>query len=103
MRRSIFLHAIHRYALQEAVDLPVNGLIPYEGFEDLLERRYEQAIAAFLLAEKKEGANSGIATLSPTCMNKSPIKRSPTKCADRCEAAEAIAGCFASARPMNIR
>lgn len=62
VRASMFLHALHRYALQEAADLPVSGLIPYEGYEDLLERRFEQAIAAFLRTERREGPNSGIAS-----------------------------------------
>ena len=43
----MFLHAIYRYALQEAADLPGTGLIPFDGFKDLMERRFEQAIASF--------------------------------------------------------
>jgi hypothetical protein len=47
VRALIFLHHIYRYLLQESSDLPGTGLIPFEGFTDLMERRFEQAIAAF--------------------------------------------------------
>jgi hypothetical protein len=62
VRASIFLHALYRYSLQEAPDLPVTGLIPFDGFEDLLERRFEQAITRFLAASRAEGPNSALAS-----------------------------------------
>lgn len=62
VRASMFLHAIYRYRVQESPDLPQTGLIPFDGFEDLLGRRFEQAIARFLKAQQQEGANSAIAS-----------------------------------------
>lgn len=59
VRASMFLHAIHRYALVDAADVPATGLIPFEGVEDLLHRRFEPAIAAFrarLSADGPQGA-----------------------------------------------
>ena len=47
VRASIFLHALYRYAIQDAADVPPTGKIPFDGFGDLMERRYEQALAAF--------------------------------------------------------
>lgn len=47
VRASLFLHAIYRYALQEAPDLPTTGPISVEGVRDLLDRKFEQAISAF--------------------------------------------------------
>ena len=41
----MFLHTIYRYRLQDSPDLPAGGVIPFEGFTDLMERRFEQAIA----------------------------------------------------------
>ena len=38
------------------------GLIPFAGFMDLMERRYEQAIAAFLEAMRRDGPNGAIAS-----------------------------------------
>ncbi len=58
----MFLHAIYRYHLQESSDLPATGLIPFEGFEDLLGRRFEPAISAFLQKQKESGPNSAIAS-----------------------------------------
>ena len=40
----MFLHAIYRYRLQDSPDLPSGGVIPFGGFVDLMERRFEQAI-----------------------------------------------------------
>src|SRR4051794_29879577 len=46
VRASMFLHAIYRYDLQDRGDLPDRGLIPFDGFEDLMERRVEEGSAA---------------------------------------------------------
>ncbi len=62
VRASMFLHAIYRYALQDAPDLPPTGLVPFEGFTDLLGRRFEQAIAAFLAEMRRGGPNRAIAS-----------------------------------------
>jgi galactokinase/mevalonate kinase-like predicted kinase len=62
VRASMFLHALYRYRLQESASLPTTGLIPFEGFEDLLARRFEQAIAAFRGAARREGLNSALAS-----------------------------------------
>src|SRR5829696_5258625 len=55
VRASMFLHAIYRYALQEAPDLRDTGHVPFDGFKDLMERRFEQAIASFRAAMSREG------------------------------------------------
>ncbi len=47
VRALMFLQTIHRYVLQESPELPATGLIPFDGFIDLMDRRFEQAIAAF--------------------------------------------------------
>ncbi len=62
VRASMFLHALYRYRLQEAPDLAETGLIPYDGFEALLARRFEQAIASFLAATGRDGPNSALAS-----------------------------------------
>ncbi len=45
VRASLFLHAIYRYEIQDDPAIRGTGLIPFSGFMDLMERRYEQAIA----------------------------------------------------------
>ncbi|RUL89384.1 UTP--glucose-1-phosphate uridylyltransferase [Tautonia sociabilis] len=62
VRASLFLHALYRYAVQDAPDLPATGYIPAEGVEDLMQRRFEQAISAFRLAQKKDGPNGTVAS-----------------------------------------
>jgi galactokinase/mevalonate kinase-like predicted kinase len=60
VRASIFLHAIYRYRLQDSADVPSGGVIPFEGYVDLMERRFEQAITAFRAALAREGPNGSI-------------------------------------------
>ena len=54
VRAILFLYAGFRFFLMEAKETPAVGKISYAGFEDLLARRFEQAIAAFL-QELEEG------------------------------------------------
>ncbi len=62
VRASIFLHAIYRYRLQDSPDLPAGGVIPFDGFADLMARRYEQAIARFRAAIRRDGPDGSIAS-----------------------------------------
>jgi len=62
VRASMFLHAIYRYAVQDAPGVPPAGRVPFEGVQDLLERRFEQAIAAFLAEQERSGVNGSIAS-----------------------------------------
>src|SRR5262245_29027822 len=43
VRATLFLHALYRFQIQDAEPLPATGLLPYSGFMDLMERRYEEA------------------------------------------------------------
>ncbi|WP_422925615.1 UTP--glucose-1-phosphate uridylyltransferase [Singulisphaera sp. PoT] len=62
VRASMFLHAIYRYSVQDSAEIPGTGLVPFDGFRDLMERRFEQAIAAFRAKMRKEGPNGTIAS-----------------------------------------
>ena len=62
VRASMFLHAIYRYAVQDSPEVAGTGLIPFDGFKDLMGRRFEQAIAAFRGALKREGPNGTVAS-----------------------------------------
>ena len=48
VRAILFLYAGYRFFLMEAKETPAVGKISYAGFEDLLARRFEHAIATFL-------------------------------------------------------
>jgi len=60
VRASLVLHAIYRYEIQDKPPIRESGLIPFHGFVDLMERRYEQAIATFRDAMKRDGPNGAI-------------------------------------------
>jgi UDP-N-acetylglucosamine pyrophosphorylase len=58
VRAILFLYAGYRFFLMEAQDIPAIGKIPYAGFEDLLGRRFEQAITTFLHDVDRHGPNA---------------------------------------------
>lgn len=62
VRSLFFLYAIHRFYIP--VDHPVGkeGLIPYEAFEHILKRRFEEAIHIFLNLQEEHGVNEGISS-----------------------------------------
>ena len=56
------LHAIDRYAVQESPAVCDTGLVPFDGFQDLMERRFQQAIAAFRRPAAPKGPSGTIAS-----------------------------------------
>jgi len=60
VRTTLFLYAAYRFHLMEAPSIPPVGAIPYDGFEDLLARRFEQAIGCFRRATKDQGPNAAL-------------------------------------------
>ncbi|MEI6679756.1 MAG: UTP--glucose-1-phosphate uridylyltransferase [Mariniphaga sp.] len=62
VRALFFLYAIHRYYLPLHDRIGTEGIIPYEAYEHLLKRRFEEAIELFLKVQEKNGANEGISS-----------------------------------------
>ena len=62
VRALFFLHAIHRVHLPSKESFETAGSIPFQGHESLLERRYGEAIYAFLLTQNREGPNAVISS-----------------------------------------
>ena len=62
VRATMFLHAIYRYSIQESPEVSGTGFISHEGFQDLLERRFEPAVARFLASQRKDGPSSALAS-----------------------------------------
>ncbi|GAA4441016.1 UTP--glucose-1-phosphate uridylyltransferase [Pontibacter saemangeumensis] len=60
VRAILFLYAGYRFFLMEAKETPSVGKISYDGFEDLLARRFEHAIATFLRELDKHGPNAAL-------------------------------------------
>ncbi|GAB3321943.1 UTP--glucose-1-phosphate uridylyltransferase [Larkinella ripae] len=60
VRAILFLYAGFRFFLMETAETPTTGKIPYAGFEDLLARRFEQAIATIWQDLEKQGPNAAL-------------------------------------------
>ncbi len=62
VRATFFLYAVHRFHLPGKRGLPAAGVIPYAGYTYLLERRFEEAIDAFLAAQAVEGPSDALSS-----------------------------------------
>ncbi|MEI8341938.1 MAG: UTP--glucose-1-phosphate uridylyltransferase, partial [Verrucomicrobiota bacterium] len=62
VRALFFLEAIHRYHLPAREGVKPGGLVPFEGYAHLLQRRYEEAIDLFLAAMQQKGHCDGISS-----------------------------------------
>jgi hypothetical protein len=62
VRALLFIATIHRYHLPAHPGLPRAGRVPYDGFRHLLERRFEEAIAAFLTAQQTLGPSDTLSS-----------------------------------------
>ncbi len=70
VRALFFLYAIHRFHLPAKLESPdprpqtrspeSSGLIPFPGYEQLLHRRFEEAIDTFLAAQFAHGPSDGL-------------------------------------------
>ena len=62
VRALFYLYAIHRFHLPRLLEGKDAGSIPFEGYEHLLKRRFEEAIDDFLTAQKKQGAGDALSS-----------------------------------------
>src|SRR6266481_3076691 len=66
VRALFFLYAIHRFhipaKLNHATRNTQHGLIPFKGYEHLLQRRFEEAIDTLLAVQNSEGASDAISS-----------------------------------------
>jgi UDP-N-acetylglucosamine pyrophosphorylase len=62
VRALFFLYAIHRFYIFDQIGISTEGLIPYEAFEHLLKRRFEEAIDMLLKVQDKKGVNEGVSS-----------------------------------------
>ncbi|MCX6046195.1 MAG: UTP--glucose-1-phosphate uridylyltransferase, partial [Chloroflexi bacterium] len=59
VRALFFLYAIYRFHLPEKPGAPDHGLIPFDGYANLLKRRFAEAIDIFLAAHHPAETNLG--------------------------------------------
>ena len=62
VRALFFLYAIHRFYLCARTGIGIEGRIPYEAFDHLLKRRFEEAIHLLLKVQEENGANEGVSS-----------------------------------------
>jgi hypothetical protein len=62
VRALFFLYAIHRFHIPVLPATAAPALIPFAGYEHLLERRFEEAIEVFLAAQAEQGASAAISS-----------------------------------------
>lgn len=60
VRALFFLYAIQRFHLPLRPGLRMGGRIPYDGYTNLLRRRFDEAIEGFLTAQAAEGPSDGL-------------------------------------------
>ncbi len=62
VRALFFLYALHRFHLPLKAGMQVGGHIPFDGYQNLLSRRFEEAIGVFLRAQATGGVSDGISS-----------------------------------------
>ncbi|MFO1496905.1 MAG: UTP--glucose-1-phosphate uridylyltransferase [Verrucomicrobiota bacterium] len=62
VRALFFLYAVHRFHLPLKPGMTAKGFVPFEGYEHLLKRRFEEAIGVFLDGQKASGPNDAISS-----------------------------------------
>lgn len=62
VRALFFLYAIHRFHLPARVELRAGGKIPFHGYEQLLHRRFEEAIEIFAKAQRTNGPSDALSS-----------------------------------------
>ena len=62
VRALFFLYAIHRFHMPTKRGIELRGLIPFKGYEHLLQRRFEEAIEIFLEIQNSAGPNDAISS-----------------------------------------
>ena len=62
VRALFFLHSIHRFHLPGKPGFAARGAIPFGGYEDLLNRRFEEAIETFLRHQSQAGPSEALSS-----------------------------------------
>lgn len=70
VRALFFLYAIHRFHIPRIAGLNCRGLIPFHGYEHLLQRRFEEAIDQFLSIQKAEGPSDAVSSALSTAYHR---------------------------------
>ncbi len=66
VRALFFLYAIHRFHMPLKTGIGQRGLVPFKGYEHLLQRRFEEAIDNFLSVQAAEGPSDALCSALAT-------------------------------------
>jgi hypothetical protein len=66
VRALFFLYAVHRFHLPLKPGVASEGLIPFKGYNSLLNRRFEEAIRIFAAAQNSDGPSEAISSALAT-------------------------------------
>ena len=62
VRALFFLYAIYKFYIPQKPGCRLRGTIPFDGYEDLLRRRFEEAIQRFLAVQASSGPDDSVAS-----------------------------------------
>ena len=62
VRALFFLYALYRFYIPKQKEIKLMGHIPYDGYLNILNRRFEEAIEIFKNAQNKSGLTDGLAS-----------------------------------------
>jgi len=62
VRALFFLYAIHRFHLPAKLPAGAAGMIPFKGYEHLLQRRFEEALDQILAVQKSAGPSDALSS-----------------------------------------
>lgn len=62
VRALFFLYSVHRFQIPAREGVATRGLIPFQGYEHLLQRRFEESIDAFLDHQVESGPSDAISS-----------------------------------------
>jgi hypothetical protein len=62
VRALFFLYAIHRFHIPRVSPAATSSPIPFSGYDNLLKRRFEEAIEIFLAAQAEQGASAALSS-----------------------------------------
>ena len=62
VRALFFLYAIHRFHLPIKPGVSSRGHVPFDGYNNLLTRRFEEAIESFLAVQEKDGPSDPVSS-----------------------------------------
>ncbi|MDB6030380.1 MAG: UTP--glucose-phosphate uridylyltransferase-like protein [Verrucomicrobiales bacterium] len=70
VRALFFLYAIYRFHLPTRAGIGQRGLVPFQGYEHLLHRRFEEAIDHFLHVQQSESPSDAICSALATAYHR---------------------------------